>query len=53
MLYKYFACKRLQLASQIRGQHIGYAVLDRIAFFAGLAAQLAGYDFSLILLEDL
>jgi hypothetical protein len=41
------------LIPEIWRQHVGYAVLDWIAFLAGLAAKLAGYNFLFILLEYL
>jgi hypothetical protein len=65
ILYKYFASECLALAwplarpvkvgliSQIGRQHIGYAVFNRIAFLAGLAAELARYNLFLVLLEYL
>jgi hypothetical protein len=45
------ACGLPRLISQIGGQHIGYAVFNRIAFPAGLTAELASHYLFLILLE--
>jgi len=65
ILYKYFACEaklsaqpasqsKMDLSvSQIRRQHIGYAVFNGIAFPAGLTAKLARYNLLLVLLENL
>jgi hypothetical protein len=52
-LYKYFACMAFPLIPKIGREHVWYAFLDWVALFAGLAAQLAGHNLPLVLLEDL
>jgi hypothetical protein len=52
-LYKYFACIAFPLIPKVGRKHIWYAFFDWVALFAGFAAQLAGHNLPLVLLEDL